>query len=82
MLWTCLLFHRLALEVFERGSADPQPLLVTSLGNRPWIVAANAAAIEQGVQPGINIGAALALIPDALTQPRSADSGWSSPGSA
>ena len=73
MLWTCLLFHRLPLEVFERGSADARPLLVTSLGNRPWIVAANAAAIQQGIQPGMNIGAALVLIPDALIQQRSVE---------
>lgn len=49
MLWVCLRFPKLAVEVFERGGASGKPLIVTNDGNRPVVIAANQLAIQPGL---------------------------------
>src|SRR5687767_2017739 len=63
MLWTCMQFYSLPLEVFERGGASSKPLMIASDGNRPRIIAADRMAIRQGIEVGMEAAAALALCP-------------------
>jgi len=70
MLWACMQFHSLSLEVFERGDASPKPLMIASDGNRPRIIVANRVAIRQGIQTGMEAAAALALCPDITVKVR------------
>ena len=54
MLWTCLLFPSLPLDVFARAIApdDARPFVVGSGGHYPRVVAANAAARAAGIRAG------------------------------
>src|ERR1700674_1941648 len=61
MLWTCLHFPDLCLQLFLRGAMDRQATVVSSISNRPDVLACNAAAIRRGIAPGMSIAAALAL---------------------
>lgn len=70
MLWACLLFPQLPLDVFARGQApaqQAQPFVVSSGGHYPHVVAANAAAHDAGIRNGQLLSGALALAPG-LTQ--------------
>jgi protein ImuB len=67
MLWACLLFPSLPLDVFARAlpSDDAaRPFAVTSGGHYPRVVAANAAAQAAGIAAPQLVSAALALAPD------------------
>jgi protein ImuB len=73
MLWACLYFPSLALDVFARAWRDEdaaQKFVVASGGNAPKVIAANAAAREAGIRRGHAIAAALALAPDIVLRDR------------
>ena len=61
MLWLCLHFPQLALEVFIRQK-DGHPYAVSTGSERErWIHSCNAAATTLGIVPGMRLGAAHAL---------------------
>src|SRR2546428_12053278 len=64
MLWTCLHFPDLPLAIFARGATPETPAVVASARHRPDVVAANDAARNRGIAPGLSIAAALALDPE------------------
>jgi len=73
MLWACLYFPSLALDVFARAWRDEdtaQKFVVASGGNAPKVIAANDAAREAGIRRGHAISAALALAPDVVLRDR------------
>ena len=61
MLWLCLNFPELPLEIFQRGSSSREPLAIGGTGNPPRIIACNSAASSCGVKQGITVSAAYAL---------------------
>ena len=66
MLWACLYFPSLALDIFARAWHDEdaaQQFVVASGGNAPKVILANDAAREAGIRRGQAISAALALAP-------------------
>ncbi len=64
MLWLCLDFPELALEVFTRGDTGDEPLLIgAGQGRARQVVQANAAARRAGIAPGMPVSAAYALAP-------------------
>ena len=77
MLWACLIFPSLPLDVFARAQSPADaahPFVVSSGGHYPRVVAANAAARETGIRPGQLISAALAFAPELHSRDRDADS--------
>jgi len=70
MLWACLRFPELAVEVFERSNVASTPLIVVEQGSRPSVVAANRTAMQQGICIGMTVGAALALVSHATIKVR------------
>ena len=73
MLWACLLFPSLPLDVFARALTPAKaahPLVVTSGGHYPRVVAANAAARATGIRRDQLVSAALALAPDVTLRER------------
>lgn len=73
MLWACLLFPSLPLDVFARAQATAdatRPFVVGSGGHYPCVIAANAAARAAGVRDGQLVSAALALAPDLVLRDR------------
>src|SRR6187402_2941973 len=73
MLWACLLFPSLPLDVFARALTPAEaahPFVVTSGGHYPCVVAANAAARVAGIRNGQLVSAALALAPDVALRER------------
>jgi protein ImuB len=73
MLWACLLFPSLPLDVFARALTPAEaahPFVVTSGGHYPCVVAANAAARAAGIRRGQLVSAALALAPDVALRER------------
>ena len=73
MLWACLYFPSLALDVFARAWRDEdtaQRFVVASGGNAPKVIAANDAAREAGISRGQTVSAALALAPDIVLRDR------------
>ncbi len=75
MLWTCLLFPSLPLDVFARAIApdDARPFVVGSGGHYPRVVAANAAARAAGIRAGQLLSGALALAPELVLRDRDSD---------
>ncbi len=76
MLWACLIFPSLPLDVFARAQSPADaahPFVVSSGGHYPRVVAANAAARETGIRPGQLISAALAFAPEMHSRDRDAD---------
>jgi protein ImuB len=61
MLWVCLHFPELPLDVFARAQPGRRSTVVSSVSHRPDVVAADAAARARGIVPGIAVAAALAL---------------------
>ncbi|WP_435103964.1 Y-family DNA polymerase [Arhodomonas sp. AD133] len=59
-LWLCLDFPALALEVFQHNGADSLPRVVIEDGR---VHTANRAAIRSGIQSGMRLTAARALVP-------------------
>jgi protein ImuB len=73
MLWTCLLFPSLPLDVFTRAQSpqeQAQPFAVASGGHYPRVVTPNAAARAAGVTNGQLVSAALALAPSLALRDR------------
>ena len=73
MLWACLYFPSLALDIFARAWHDEdaaQQFVVASGGNAPKVILANDAAREAGIRRGQTISAALALAPDIVLRDR------------
>src|SRR5258708_6013496 len=76
MLWACLIFPSLPLDIFSRAQSPDDaalPFVVSSGGHYPRIVAANAAAQEAGIRAGQLISAALAFAPELRSRDRDAD---------
>ena len=76
MLWACLIFPSLPLDVFARAQSPEEaahPFVVSSGGHYPRVVAANAAAREAGIHAGQLISAALAFAPHMRSRDRDAD---------
>ena len=76
MLWACLLFPSLPLDVFARAQSPSDaahPFVVSSGGHYPRVVAANAAATRAGIRAGQLISAALAFAPELRSRDRDAD---------
>ncbi|HET7032011.1 MAG TPA: DNA polymerase Y family protein [Casimicrobiaceae bacterium] len=76
MLWACLLFPSLALDVFARAlpPADAaKPFAIATGGRAPRIVGANAGARAAGILPGQLVSASLALAPDLVLRDRNPD---------
>ncbi len=76
MLWACLLFPSLPLDVYARAQSPADaahPFAVSSGGHYPRVVAANAAASATGIREGQLISAALAFAPELRTRDRDED---------
>jgi protein ImuB len=76
MLWACLLFPSLPLDVFARAQTPDDaahPFVVSSGGHYPHVVAANAAARATGIRAGQLISAALAFAPELRSRDRDGD---------
>lgn len=61
MLWLCLDFHRLPLELFLRAGEPADALVISSGGNRPQVIACDARAQAAGIHTGMALSAAYAL---------------------
>ncbi|MEP7327749.1 MAG: DNA polymerase Y family protein [Betaproteobacteria bacterium] len=75
MLWICLLFPQLPLDVFSRGLSPAQPaqaFVVSSGGHYPTVVAANPHARDAGIRDGHLLSGALALAPGLVQRERDA----------
>src|SRR5258706_10171770 len=73
MLWACLIFPSLPLDVFARAQSPDDaahPFVVSSGGHYPRVVVANAAAHESGIRAGQLISAALAFAPELRSRDR------------
>lgn len=73
MLWTCLIFPSLPLDVFTRGqppAPGAPPFVVSSGGHYPAVVAADAAAQAAGIRAGQLVSGALALAPELVLRDR------------
>lgn len=71
MLWLCLHFPRLALEVFTRTTPLTDAFAVyASRANHAYIHCNNETAHAQGIQPGMRLNAAYALCSDLTAQAR------------
>ena len=64
MLWLCLNFSRLPIEVLLRAGASRDPLVVASGGNAPLVVACDDRAAAAGIRDGMSLSAAYALLPE------------------
>jgi len=76
MLWACLIFPSLPLDVFARAQSPDDaahPFVVSSGGHYPRVVAANAAAHEAGIRAGQLISSALAFAPVLRSRDRDVD---------
>ncbi|MCC6194222.1 MAG: DNA polymerase Y family protein [Burkholderiales bacterium] len=74
MLWACLLFPSLPLDVFARAQRnDSVPLVVGSGGHYPRVVVANAAARRAGIRDGQLVSGAFALAPELALRDRDPD---------
>lgn len=71
MLWLCLHFPRLPLELHSRADPIASPwAIIEGKGNRQVILQCNDAAEALGVRPGMTPGAAYALAHDLQLRPR------------
>ena len=62
-LWCCVYFPLLSLEVLPGENHSPRAVIAES-GKRARILICNCAAARQGIQPGLSVNAAFALVPD------------------
>jgi protein ImuB len=63
MLWLCIHFPNLALDVFARGGSAVEPLAVSrGRGREQQVFACNPPARRRGVQPGMRLSAAYAQV--------------------
>jgi protein ImuB len=71
MLWLCLHFPSLSLEVVSRGGEPAEPLVISSgRGGRQWVLACSPQALALGLHTGMRLSAAYALAPRLLVKPR------------
>ena len=70
MLWLCLNFPRLPIEMFLRAGISPGPMVVTSGGNAPAIIACNERAASAGIRDSMTLSAAYALSPELTVRTR------------
>ncbi len=71
MRWVALHIPTLALEIFTRALATPEPFVVsTGPAQRPLVYACNVAAHGLGVRPGMTVAAAQALAGSLPIRPR------------
>jgi protein ImuB len=70
MLWLCLNFPRLPIEIFLRAGVSRNPLVVSSGGNRPLIIACDDRAQEAGIRDGMALSAAYPLSPEIAVRTR------------
>lgn len=71
MLWLCLRLPDLPLEIYSRAAPGDEPLVITEgRGGEQRVFAANAAARECGISPGLAVGAAHALTHRLRAKPR------------
>lgn len=71
MLWLCLYFPQLPLEIHTRAQAGSSPWAIThGKGTRQTILLCNAAAVSCGIRPGMTPGTALALSAALQLRPR------------
>ena len=70
MLWLCLSFPRLPVEIFRRGGAPSEPLVIVTDGNAPLVIACDERAVAAGIRAGMTLSAAYALSPELLVRTR------------
>jgi len=71
MLWSCLYFPDLSLQLLLRAAAAPvRPLVIHNGGNRPQVLSCDASARSAGITPGMSMSAALALCSELQARPR------------
>ncbi|MEN8668370.1 MAG: DNA polymerase Y family protein [Ketobacter sp.] len=74
MLWACLHFPALALNLVEQGAPAAQPLVVEiTRKQRRLVLYANQPALQSGIVPGMTIPTAQGLVRDLQCQPYSPD---------
>lgn len=73
MLWSCLHFPDLSLQLLLRAIPPARPLVVHSGGNRPHVLSCDAHARSTGIAAGMSLSAAIALCP--ALQARARDAG-------
>jgi protein ImuB len=66
MLWLALHFHRLPLDILERGTADSSSpvAIASSAASQATLLSCNQRAFLRGIQPGMSVTAAWALASD------------------
>jgi protein ImuB len=74
-LWLCLYLPQLSLDRYKRSHNDDKQALVIvqGLGAQQHITAANAAAVQQGIQVGMKLTAAHSLCDNLITQAQDHD---------
>lgn len=70
MLWSCLHFPDLSLQLLLRAAPADRPLVVHGGGNHPQVLSCDAPARSAGVAAGMSLSAAIALCPDLQAWPR------------
>jgi protein ImuB len=70
MLWLCLNFPRLPIEIFLRAGTPSEPLVVVTDGNAPLVIACDERAAAAGIRAGMTLSAAYALSPELLVRTR------------
>ena len=63
MLWAALRFPDLSLQLHLRGGDFCGPMIVQEAGHRPRVLSCNQAAQKAGINPGMPVSAAHALVP-------------------
>ena len=64
MLWLCLNFPRLPIEIFLRAGISPDSLVVAGSGNAPLVITCDASSAAAGIRDGMALSAAYALLPE------------------
>jgi len=72
MLWSCLHFPDLSLQILLRAAPPAGPLVVHGGGNRPQVLSCDPRARSAGVAKGMSLSAAIALCPDLQARARDA----------
>jgi protein ImuB len=71
LLWLCLHFPELPLEIFSRADNAPTPLAISSDGgNRARVLLCNNPALAHGIRAHMKVSAAYALSANLIVQPR------------
>lgn len=72
MLWSCLHFPDLSLQLLTRTGSIHVPTAISSGGNHPLVLSCNSIARKAGVNVGMSLSAAIALCPALQVQARDA----------